>query len=865
MESNRATAVKATGSQSDSGSIVPWDHVSIGPAALWVEDPVFDRGIPSKDGAHVTYLAWDHQIDAVAETSFHATAVRLETPLAVQHQSQWRLNLDPRIHHLVFHWLRIVRDGQQFDYLNRDRMRLIQRETQLDHMVIDGQWTLLVVLDDVRPGDIIEAAYSFVGANPIRPGGCEALFSIPPGVVCGWFRFRLNFKSDHPGMGWMAAADAPPCLEEHLLNERKRWTWTGSQLLLREPEPCQPSGFFDYIWIQISDLSDWQPLTSRLGEIWSLSQDGTDLTHLPAFSRPTEVNEESVDRLVEHIQDHFRYLSVDLDSGGWIPMAPGIVARRRYGDCKDLVWLATNVLRAWGVSAHPILVGSGLRSRVQTLRPMAILFNHAMLEVDFDGKTRWFDLTLRNQGGGFTDRAVPWFFHGLPVRSTATALAPQPGQRSRTVYAIRDTFLLGTRKGESSLLEQRTWVEGWSADNLRRDRLAQGPEEFGKERLKQVQQHFSKATRVGFLQWRDDRERNIIEMAESFDIPDACYPDESGQRSLFDVPPNILIRNIAVPEKKARRAPWTVPAQMEIRHEIAIQNRKCGSGPRQRRSWICPEFTASLDEPREDGTWRKIVRFEIKVDEVAVDRVESYRSILDSFLQATTWRLYLPTKESRPRSMEAFGVLPSSEAGVAAYVGPANLADFEDVTALPPVLPSDPATIYRPRTSSDNTWWIATPLMIVGLLTATRSCSTSSSFTVPQVYSPPVQSSAPLPSRLPNFGDAGAPALLPPDPPITGPIYYDRNNVDQIPEVTQHVDATYPFELRAHDTEGEALIAFVVTDQGLPARIRVVTQTHPAFGKAASIAISQWHFRPAMKDGVAVAMEIRVPVSFRIE
>lgn len=205
----------------------PWSRISFGAPWPWVTETEFDRALPAKEGWHQTHLLWERQVDAEAETSFHRTAVRLETPLAVQHQSQWRLNLDPRIHHLTLHWLRVMRDGRAIDHLDRTRMRLIQRETQLDHLVIDGQWTLLVVLDDVRPGDVLEAAYSFTGRHPVRLEGCELFFAVPPNVVAGCFRLQVNFNTQRPGMKRLASADAPSHREETLGDGRTRWIWSG--------------------------------------------------------------------------------------------------------------------------------------------------------------------------------------------------------------------------------------------------------------------------------------------------------------------------------------------------------------------------------------------------------------------------------------------------------------------------------------------------------------------------------------------------------------------------------------------------------------------------------------------------------------
>jgi transglutaminase-like putative cysteine protease len=710
-------------------SEMPWDHISIGPPGEWVDLPVYPGGLPAVAGAHVTFLLWERQADVEASISFHATAKRLETSVAVKHESQWQLNLDPRNHRLVLHWLRIVRGDQRVDALDRNRMRLIQRETQLEHLIIDGQWTLLIVLDDVRPGDIIEAAYSYIGRHPIRPEGTEAFFVVPSQVAVGHYRLRAEFSAARPAMAWKSSADIPPPRVEEISGNRLRWTWEGQQTSLREPEPNQPSSCMDYSWIQFSDLAEWQPLAVRLAETWEKEGDVAGIELIPAFARPAQVDESSIQKLIQYIQDEFRYLSIDLESGGWIPASPAKTARRRYGDCKDLAWLATHVLRSWGVSARPILVGTGLREKIATLRPMALLFNHAIVEVPLAAGARWFDLTLRQQGGSFSTQCISTFGFGLPVDLSARELTPQPGKPTPSLYALRETILLDTRRDHFSRVEWLLRVEGWHADNLRQARHAQGADEFGKERLRNIQRRYPKAVRAGDLEWRDDREANVCELVEMIEVREATYLDERGERALFDVPPNIVAQSFLVPEEKARRMPWDMPEPMEIRHQINVKSSSMGSGPRSRLRWVQPEFTASLDEPRASGHWAKTIRFSVHQSEISAERLPTYRRDLDDFLQACSWRLYLPRNQARPARDKNFGKLPAREEGANACVPPADLAHFKDAprNAIALAQQGTPAVTHKKSwmpsaDDSSGNWKFILPAVIVFILVV-KNCS----------------------------------------------------------------------------------------------------------------------------------------------
>jgi transglutaminase-like putative cysteine protease len=662
--------------------IAPWSKVSFAPPEAWVEEEGYDATLRGKEGEHLTHLLWSRQLEAGTGRSFHSTAVRLETSLAVQHESQWSVQLDPRTQTLTLHWLRVVRDGRRIDHLHRERMRLIQRETQLERLIIDGVWTLITVLDDVRPGDVLEAAFSYETTHPIRPKACEAFFVVPPQMTIG--RYRLSVLSDPSSahLAWKASNDAPKLAEDNRPGGRRRWVWEGAQLTPREPEPNQPGSCLDYTWVQVSDLANWRDLAMRASEIWATSNEMAGLETITEFHRPQQVDEAAVTSLVQYIQDDFRYLSMDLELGGWIPAAPGIVARRRYGDCKDLAWLAVAVLRAWGVSARPILVGTGLREQVASLLPMTSLFNHCVFEVEVGGKKRWFDLTERAQGGNFTAQAIGWFGHGLPVEACSEGLCAQPGSYPPSTYVLRETILVDTRRGAVSLVEQRVRTEGLQADHLRHARRMQGADEFAKNREEQAQRRYGKARRAGTLLWRDDRKKNVCELVEVFEITDVAHPDDTGQRVLFEVPANLVLQSIPLPPDKPRRSAWALPFPLEIRHEITVKAGGMTLGNRYRKNWTEAAFTASLDEPKINGAWTKTIQFKTNVTEIPAEQLKDYRKQLEKFLLRSTWRLHLPWGHPRRRRGSGFGEFPPTEEERLAFLNAPSATKAPDPLAI---------------------------------------------------------------------------------------------------------------------------------------------------------------------------------------
>lgn len=671
----------------------PWAQVIFAPPDEWVSTPAYDAGIPPKEGDHLTQLAWTREVHWELGRSFHFTATRLESQLAVQHESQWSIELDPKTQKVAIHWLRIVRNGERFDQLKRDQLRLIQRENQLEQHVINGRWTLLAVLSDVSPGDIVEAAFTFESSNPVRPDGKEEFFTVPPGQVVGHFHLDLRFDPRKRSPRWSASSDAPAMRENETAEGLKRWTWSGDQLRPREPEPHQPGSSLDCIWIQVTDLADWAELAVGADEIWRRQDDQSSLDAIPAFAVPEMIDDAAILRLIRHIQDEYRYLSVDLGKSGWVPAPPATVVKRRYGDCKDLVWLATTVLRRWGLAARPILVGTGLRERVATLLPMSLLFNHALLEVTSAGRTRWFDLTERDQGGDFPGQAVSWFHHGLPVDSQNNDLTAQPGAPARNTYFLEETFLIDTSRHGKSMLEVYLRAEGVQADLLRRKWQSLGAVEFANQHEKELQRRFKDARREGTQNWRDDRENNICEVAEAFEIGMVVYPADSGQRAVFEVPRDLVLQCVPPVADAPRREPLELPRMLEVIHRTNICAPSLRVGKTELRHWNEPEFEAKAEELKSANIWTKTSHLKIK-DNVAADRIASFKKEIETFLQQSTWLLLLPWGRVRNRPRQDFGMLPAAGAST-----PTLAAPPQPVLSPTPARPLLPAQELK-RTSS---------------------------------------------------------------------------------------------------------------------------------------------------------------------
>ncbi len=75
----------------------------------------------------------------------------------------------------------------------------------------------------------------------------------------------------------------------------------------------------------------------------------------------------------------------------------------------------------------------------------------------------------------------------------------------------------------------------------------------------------------------------------------------------------------------------------------------------------------------------------------------------------------------------------------------------------------------------------------------------------------------------------------------------------------------FPPALLGKGVEGEALIEFLLDEQGRPRLPRIVSATQPEFGYAAAHAVAHWEFEPPTARGEPTIMRVAVPFTFRVD
>ena len=84
------------------------------------------------------------------------------------------------------------------------------------------------------------------------------------------------------------------------------------------------------------------------------------------------------------------------------------------------------------------------------------------------------------------------------------------------------------------------------------------------------------------------------------------------------------------------------------------------------------------------------------------------------------------------------------------------------------------------------------------------------------------------------------------------------------PVATQAVDPGYPIELMRQNVQGTVTLSAVIRSDGSVGEVRVLQGVDDRLDQYASAAMSRWHFRPATRNGEAVALQAVVMIPFRL-
>lgn len=537
----------------------------------WIA-PLRESPPPIQKNASLYFAYIDEQIRIEKNSvDYYRHAMRVVTQSAgLASASQILAGFDPKYQELIFHRLGIWRGDLFIDKLNKKQISLLQRETQLEYRVYDGQVTASALLDDVRVGDRIEYAYTIHGHNPVFENKfVYTAWMLTESGPVSQYRIRLLAPSsrhilhkagpiikvsekDTNGMHEMVFS------RENVPQANFDSTTTGSTYL---DEAIQFSEFTDWhevaVWGEKLFKSEFQKPSSKVRRRAESIKDATQNT------------EERLRLALDFVQNEVRYLGLEMGANSHRPSSPEQVITQRFGDCKDKVSLLIGLLNELNIKAVPTLVSTRYLEQIETILPSPLAFDHVIARVNLNDRIYWLDGTRSLQKGHLENRQARGFEKGLVLTVESSNLADLPIVYDEERIRVEETFRI-EKFSESPLIESKITYFGELAEFIRNRANTQPLSHLEEDQISDYARMYPGITSVGNLKLIEVPDENAVTLLQHYTIPKYWRLSEQGHL-VGIVGLRAIGEAVNHPAESSRRVPFRINLPGIHRHIVNFE------------------------------------------------------------------------------------------------------------------------------------------------------------------------------------------------------------------------------------------------------------------------------------------------------
>ena len=622
----------------------------IRPAPAWVErlDANTSLAVAKEHVRWGIYdILTDHQVRVAGKTEsqYFRTVRKVLSPSGVQNASELTLDFDPDFERLTIHDVTIVRGGERFDAMDAQEIRVIDKEDDSDNKIYDGQRSALVILRDVRPGDVIDYSWSLDGANPILGGKYTDDYDLSRGVPVHRLRHRLLWPAGRP-LQWRGANPAIATRGGEQI-----YVWERSDVDALDVEDSIPSWFEPWEGVQVSEFASWAEVASWADAMFQLDAKSADEVKKLAAKiygeNPTR--DARITAAIRFVQDEIRYLGIEMGRNSHEPHQPWETLSSRWGDCKDKTLLLVSLLRELGLEAYPALVNTTTQHRLDDKLPSPFLFDHVIAEVIDAGRTYWVDGTIADQGGTLRTLETPNDGRALIVRAGTLGLARVETNAQGSTF-VEQTYTT-TDYAKPAALEVKTTMTGSDADGFRSELASMSIDDFAHTRINELATDQPRIEAVGGPNVRDDRLRNVIVVTEKYRVA-GLWKD--GHWSWY---PRVLESHLRRPDTMIRTMPLAFDYPLDVRQKVTLNFPENVDVDKSTTVTETPTFRHEyvVDQNGKTVTIRQTLR--AKRDYVAAKDVPDHLTKLNAIWSEIGYRL--APEGARPLTVQKASVTPA--------------------------------------------------------------------------------------------------------------------------------------------------------------------------------------------------------------
>lgn len=353
-------------------------------------------------------------------------------------------------------------------------------------------------------------------------------------------------------------------VSEDILSSPKTYTFTAKNLKALQTEPYSPSleNFTPKIMFALSkfelegvtgEASDW----ASFGQ-WQNENLLNDVNQLPEATIKAiqervahlESVEDKARSVYNYVQEHTRYISLQIGIGGWKPMSAELVDDTQYGDCKGLTNYTKALLEAVGISSNYCLVESG--SEISDLEAdfASMQGNHVILNIPQENDQGfWLECTNQrtpfNFLGNFTDNR-----NVLAIGNQGSKILKTPAYIEEDNHQLTHAFIDVSGKNITAEIDIKTKGTQYQSHYFLEDA-------DDKRIRKHYNNYWSHLKRLDLKEYQFENNKNEVQFSENLKVEVQNYIKQYGNDLIFEVNPfNKISFNLS--NTKERRNPFLV-------------------------------------------------------------------------------------------------------------------------------------------------------------------------------------------------------------------------------------------------------------------------------------------------------------------
>ncbi len=537
----------------------------IGPPQSWVESTaLLDTSVAVASNAFQYFLI-DNQLNIQKESAYLRQVYKILNSSGIQSLSALSVTYDPSYQQLIFHELKIIRNGSIVYSLKASDIELFQRELSMDRYAYDGSVSAVVNFKDVRVGDLVDYSYTIEGFNPANNGNVSFFDRVQFTVPVNFVKIRILYPEDkYLGHKLFNACPEPEKEQKGSLTEL-RWELPAKDFVTYESNT--PSWFTAGKRVQISSYPSWKAVHDHILPLFKISAPDWRTLKLP--TDPDLSEEENILRTIRWVQNEVRYLAFFGGTGAFKPNKPQEVFNNRYGDCKDKSLLLVAMLRKMGLEAYPVLVHSIFRAKLSEILP-SNSFDHCAVCLFYHGKRFFIDPTLSNQGGDLYHISFPDFKCGLILRAGEKNLTEIPDGAPSSIN-VQENFYLDSVNGRA-FLGIETYYYNAIADRERGLFKEKALHEIQRQYLNYYSNAYPSIETDGDISFYNglDESENVFRVTENYIIPNAWQKSEEDDCIYFEYYPILVDAYTSYPGSSVRDMPYEIGNKLNFKQETEI-------------------------------------------------------------------------------------------------------------------------------------------------------------------------------------------------------------------------------------------------------------------------------------------------------